>query len=240
MKTLRHRSAGLLTTSLLVAGVSALSPASVRAVGADTCGFGGYVSATAPSCQGFTFDKQLDKTLKLKPHPLTGLLGPTTGAGTVQFVQQTQGINGIWVVDVDFIQDLMAVASGTFEYEIHIDPTFGMSFDEVGLAIIGPPIGMPMFKASKAIDVMTPPIIKVHENSKSATGFIGGEVKLITVKDTYEVTVGSINSIQNSFNQKPDQIPPPTVPGPLPLLGAGAAFGFSRRLRTRVLAARGA
>lgn len=35
-------------------------------------------------------------------------------------------------------------------------------------------------------------------------------------------------------------IPPPTdaVPGPLPLLGAGAAFGFSRRLRSRVNAAR--
>ena len=30
------------------------------------------------------------------------------------------------------------------------------------------------------------------------------------------------------------QAPPAEVPGPLPLLGAGAAFGFSRRLRRRV------
>lgn len=29
------------------------------------------------------------------------------------------------------------------------------------------------------------------------------------------------------------QSPPPTVPGPLPLLGVGAAMGFSRRLRCR-------
>lgn len=31
-----------------------------------------------------------------------------------------------------------------------------------------------------------------------------------------------------------DQSQPDTVPGPLPLLGAGAAFGFSRRIRNRI------
>ena len=226
MKILNSRTAGLLTTSLLLAGVSALSPASVRAVGADTCAFGGYLGA--PSCEGFIFDKQFDKTLKL-------IQLPSVGQGTIQFVEQT---TGIWVVDVDFEQDLMANASGTFKYELEIDPTFGMSFDEVGLAIIGPPIAKPMFTASKAIVGMIPSILNVNETSKSATGSIGGEVKSITVMDTYGVTVGSINSFQNSFSQKPDQGDPEQVPGPLPLLGAGAAFGFSRRLRTRVLAAR--
>jgi len=34
-----------------------------------------------------------------------------------------------------------------------------------------------------------------------------------------------------------DQRQPDTeVPGPLPLLGAGAAFGFSRRIRSRIKA----
>jgi hypothetical protein len=43
---------------------------------------------------------------------------------------------------------------------------------------------------------------------------------LDTTNDTINVVIG----------------PPPAaaVPGPLPLLGAGAAFGFSRRLRRRV------
>jgi hypothetical protein len=233
MKMLNSRTAGLLTTSLLLAGVSALSPASVRAVGADTCGFGGYVSMSAPTCDGFKFDQQLDKTLKL-------IEQPTYGAGTIQFVQQTPGLDGVWVVDVDFIQDLMAPGMGEFEYQIEIDSTFDMAFDEVGLAIIGPPIGSAMFKASKAIDVMTPKILNVNEMKESAIGSIGGNVKLITVKDTYMVSMGSINSIQNSFSQKPVFGDPEAVPGPLPLLGAGAAFGFSRRLRTRVLATRGA
>jgi len=228
MKMLTSRTAGLLTTSLLLAGVSALSPASVRAVGADTCAFGGH--AGAPSCTGFTFDKQFDKTLKL-----TQL--PTVGSGTIQFVEQTPGI---WVVDVDFIPELMATKSGIFGFDLDIDPTYGMSFDEVGLAIIGPPVGKPMFTASKTIAGMTPLTLNVNEKSKSATGMIAGEVKSISVMDTYAVSVGSINSFQNSFTQKPDQTDPEQVPGPLPLLGAGAAFGFSRRLRTRVLAARGA
>jgi hypothetical protein len=218
----------LLTTSLLLAGVSALSPASVRAVGNDTCAFGGH--AGAPSCTVFTFDQQFDKTLKL-----TQL--PTVGSGTIQFVEQTPGI---WVVDVDFIQDLVASKSGIFGFDLDIDPSFGMSFDEVGLAMIGPPVSMPMFTASKTIAGMTPLTLNVNEMLKSATGIIGGEVKSISVMDTYAVTVGSISSFQNSFTQKPDQGTPDQVPGPLPLLGAGAAFGFSRRLRTRVLAARGA
>jgi hypothetical protein len=235
MKTLNSRTAGLLTTSLLLAGVSALSPASVRAVGADTCGFGGYVSASAPSCDGFIFDEQLDKTLTL-------IEAPSVGQGTIQFVQQTPGLDGIWVVDLDFIQDLMPgpLLPGTFKYKIDINKAFGHSFDEVGLAIIGPPIGKPMFNASKAINGMAPPILTVDEKKKSATGVIGGDLTTITVTDTFHVTVGSINSIQNSFSQKPVQGDPERVPGPLPLLGAGAAFGFSRRLRTRVMAARGA
>jgi hypothetical protein len=40
---------------------------------------------------------------------------------------------------------------------------------------------------------------------------------------------GSITSIQNSFGQ---------VPGPLPLVGVGAAFGLSRRIRSRIKGAR--
>jgi hypothetical protein len=44
------------------------------------------------------------------------------------------------------------------------------------------------------------------------------------------VTNLGIQSIQNSFTQQP-------VPGPLPILGAGTAFGLSRKLRQRVKSA---
>jgi len=41
-------------------------------------------------------------------------------------------------------------------------------------------------------------------------------------------------SFTNTIAQIEEQIPGEGVPGPLPLLGAGAAFGFSRKLRVRV------
>jgi hypothetical protein len=46
-----------------------------------------------------------------------------------------------------------------------------------------------------------------------------------TITNTWNVSSGGITPITNSVVQ---------TPGPLPLLGAGAAFGFSRKLRRRV------
>lgn len=54
------------------------------------------------------------------------------------------------------------------------------------------------------------------------------------------VTVGSIQQFTQSFNFQNTPTPPPggvPVPGPLPVLGAGIAFGYSRKLRKRIAAA---
>ena len=52
----------------------------------------------------------------------------------------------------------------------------------------------------------------------------------IQVTDTYTVgTGGLLNSFNNTFTQT-------DVPGPLPVVGAGMAFGFSRKLRSRIKA----
>ena len=52
----------------------------------------------------------------------------------------------------------------------------------------------------------------------------------IWVLDTYNIptTLPSLDNVINSYE----------TPGPLPLLGAGAAFGFSRKLRGRIKATR--
>lgn len=52
--------------------------------------------------------------------------------------------------------------------------------------------------------------------------------------NTFNVNSDSFTSFDNSIIQK---APNGSVPGPLPLLGAGAAFGFSRRIRSRIKAA---
>jgi hypothetical protein len=61
-----------------------------------------------------------------------------------------------------------------------------------------------------------------------------------TVSDAFTagvgVTQGTITQFTQSFNFA--DTPPPTtsVPGPLPLVGAGIAFGYSRKLRKRITA----
>lgn len=50
----------------------------------------------------------------------------------------------------------------------------------------------------------------------------------IWVKDTWGATEGGMDNVSNDYSQTT------TVPGPLPVLGAGVAFGFSRKLRRRI------
>ena len=56
-------------------------------------------------------------------------------------------------------------------------------------------------------------------------------VSQIWVRDTWVATGAGVDNFANDFSQT-------SVPGPLPLLGAGAAFGFSRRIRSRIKGAR--
>jgi hypothetical protein len=126
----------------------------------------------------------------------------------------------------------------TYDLTIDPQPLNKNYFLEAGLAIIGPPVGFPQFKVIKTATGV-PGMIMGDEIDNNATALFDGLYKTTRVRDDYSVTTGSINSFQNSFTQF-EVADPAEVPGPLPLLGAGAAFGFSRRLRTRVLAARGA
>jgi hypothetical protein len=143
-------------------------------------------------------------------------------------------------VDVDFIEDLMApAAAGMLEYDLTIAPAPGNNnyFFEAGLAIIGPPVGSPEFQVKKTSTGL-PRMLFADQTMANDQVPYDLDLKTIRVMDDYSVTQGSINSFQNSFTQITRDPQEESVPGPLPLLGAGAAFGFSRRLRTRVLAAR--
>ena len=56
--------------------------------------------------------------------------------------------------------------------------------------------------------------------------------------NTLVVTAGGATVLDNTLVQEGvGGGDPEEVPGPLPLLGAGAAFGFSRRIRNRIKAA---
>jgi len=63
----------------------------------------------------------------------------------------------------------------------------------------------------------------------SGTGLIGGPA---TAPNGAQIA----GSIKVEYRYTYDLIPGSSVPGPLPLLGAGAAFGWTRRLRKRISA----
>jgi hypothetical protein len=173
----------------------------------------------------------------------TGLLD----LDTISFVKQPT----TWEVNVDFSTNLSAGATGTLLYKIDItDPDY--KFDQAQLSsllsqIPATPVGP--FTVTKSI-YLTPfdslgaptgPSILTLTNDEVpspagtlvASGLIGGST--IYVKDEWTIPTGSntiLDAIQNNYTQHTD------VPGPLPLLGAGAAFGFSRRIRSRIKGAR--
>jgi len=83
--------------------------------------------------------------------------------------------------------------------------------------------------------VVTGPSISPHGTTGggSLVNFGPGEVGPLYFSSNLTLTSGKIDKITDTLNQVKDPFAP-EVPGPLPLLGAGAAFGFSRRLRSRI------
>ena len=70
-------------------------------------------------------------------------------------------------------------------------------------------------------------------NPPTPVGGLNFTDQTLYIKDIWRVTGGggSLTNIQNAFGQELKAAP---VPGPVPLLGIGAAFGFSRKLRKRI------
>jgi hypothetical protein len=67
-------------------------------------------------------------------------------------------------------------------------------------------------------------------------GIFAGTYRKIQIRDTITLTpdpIVELTSVTNAWNQRPSTT---KVPSPLPILGAGAAFSMSRRLRQRIKA----
>lgn len=191
------------------------------------CSFGGNVDAA--NCVAGPYDSDLpsDKQITLITQNPNGGFGPTTGQGTVDFdwiSLPPAGFGGdLWEVDVDFDADLTGQVSGSFDYGISItDPS--RTFAQVRLkvdALAGNPT---VTKSIYSDDAFTNKILEMTGN-----GFFSlpSGYQMLYVRDSYALQQGDVlASFQNIYSQ--------TVPGPLPLLGAGTAFGFSRSLRRRL------
>jgi hypothetical protein len=59
-------------------------------------------------------------------------------------------------------------------------------------------------------------------------------IKKLTILDSWVASIGDVQLVKNNFTLAPGTDIPDSVPGPLPILGAAAAFGMSRKLRSRI------
>ena len=120
-----------------------------------------------------------------------------------------------------------------FTYEAAISPAAiaqGIVFTAVDLdsdsdAFANPPS---ILEATYTFTGGNSPVGLTSTNGSSSFKPVTGGPTKITVNNRYNGSGGAIDTLENSFQQRQP------VPGPLPLLGAGAAFGFSRNLRKRI------
>lgn len=131
-------------------------------------------------------------------------------------------------IEYDFIPNISAT-SGSYQYSLTSTigefTTFRLDFDtQLGSTSA---VTKQVFSDSgftNQIGIVTESELTILKPLSNQT------LTTIWVRDTYSAGSGDVlDTVTNTFE---------TVPGPLPILGAGAAFGFSRKLRGRIKAAR--
>lgn len=209
-----------------VAGLTSLGLGATPAHALSTpCSFGG--GAGTPCVLNTPYDSTApsDKQITL-------LQGPTAGVGDIEFewipVDPRPGyLDDIWKVDVDFTPALQAPANGIFDYKIDIFKG-QMKFNTVELSVDAV-AGTPTVTKSIYSDAgFTQLLQQITVSGNASSGYLAlpADFQTLFVRDSYVLDDGDIlDNFQNNYTQ---------VPGPLPLLGAGTAFGFSRRLRRRM------
>ena len=144
-------------------------------------------------------------------------------------------------VDYDPID--LITGSGSYNFKYDVTPvgvsSDGPWFEFVDLGVDVNGIGTYSVSVTKSVydsDAMTNLLGSITFTQTQSGSSKTPELDLpliynhLYIVDSYAVTgVAGIDKITNTFQQ---------VPGPLPILGAGAAFGFSRKLRSRIKAGR--
>jgi hypothetical protein len=128
-------------------------------------------------------------------------------------------------------------ASNTFNYTITIITGGGFSLDQWAAtgssSILGSGFTSTVTATNSAPSPNPNGAVNAFTTVGSPSTFTAGTTSS-AFTNTFNVTSQGFTSFDNTVNQK---APTSSVPGPLPILGAGAAFGFSRKLRSRIKAA---
>ncbi len=140
---------------------------------------------------------------------------------------------GDYLFNLDF-EPISDVSSFTLDYEVAItDPNKFFTAVDLDSTVNTLPGGPNEFlEATYSFANGNSPMVLISEDGIKDADFVDGRPTVMNVSNSYNSNGGQIDSFQNSFQQGTE------VPGPLPVLGAGVAFGFSRKLRRRIDGAR--
>jgi len=219
-------SKALLTAGLLGgAALSTLGAGSAQAAGGRfDCSFGAVTTFTAcsPATEWILADKKL-----------TNLMIPTSGpvggppSGDFSFIWNDFGAPGlsvedIWTTVASFNPDLPDPTTGSYSYNLAIlDPDW--TFKSVELDVDHAGTGQVV---KKTITGGSPDPLVLTSMDGMPVGPVALSGTSIFVTDSWvlDPATGTVMAISNTYTQT-------TVPAPLPILGAGAAFGSIRKLR---------
>jgi hypothetical protein len=185
------------------------------------CAFGSNPSQGG--CTSAPYDSRpsaTDKQITLLSASQDGTTkGPTSGIGATVFTE----VQGIWLAGADFFGS--APAPGTFDYTITItDPNY--YFGQALLTWSGIGSATKQFFTDATFTTPAQGFPTLTTNATDPADFVSLPSGFTTlyIRDSY---TSGITNFYNGFTQA-------QVPAPLPVLGASAAFGFSRRLRRRI------
>jgi hypothetical protein len=227
-------SKALLTASLLGgAALSTLGAGSAQAMQfRNDCSFG---SSTAFGlCSAVNWSSgwlQGDKTLTNLTYFPTIPTGPAGGppSGVFSFIWDDFTTNGVspddmWTVLAEFNPALPPPNTGSYSYDLAIDPVLGagLTFKDVELDVDHAGTGQDVTKVVKNALGSTIATLNSVNGMPDGPDPISGTS--ISVTDSWDLdpNTGTIMSISNSYTQ---------TPAPLPILGAAAALGSIRKLR---------
>ncbi len=213
----------VLASGMLAGGASLLNAGAAMAA-----------SSTAPSFPCTAFAPAMPVVAGGFSYTVTPIAGPTNGTGSCTVSSPVSGFDDFVTQDVKFVSELVGPATGVYSYKLTsnngqpflaglIDSDFDLGTGTVQKQVYATEA---LFNANGAT------IFDRTSTNGSPSGlqpFTNQSLTEIWVRDTYNVDAGGqLDNFTNTFQ----------TPGPLPILGAGAAFGFSRKLRGRIKAAR--
>jgi hypothetical protein len=167
--------------------------------------------------------------------PIIPAGGPPSG--DFSFIYDDLGAPGLsvedmWTTLATFNPSLPPPITGSYSYDLAIIEPYksaGWMFKDVELDVDHAGSGQEVTKT--IVGGGNPVLVSMDGDAVGPVPLSGTS---ISVTDSWDLdpATGTIMSISNTYTQTD------RVPGPLPLFGAGAAFGFSRRIRNRIKGAR--